>query len=181
MIQTQVALILRYTDYNHYEDAFWGIGGAPGRCEQFANAAITARNNGNQASAHTNFGYSCHYLTDPGICFHSKGATDYLGSFLDALFNAAIHNSYESYVSSQWTTGYNYKSYVSGNTQAITVTDPEQAVEDNADYSSQYYDYIKNQMTTNSNWRTDITLAFYTSRCVRQSARYSHGLYDYIM
>lgn len=170
-----------YRYYNHYWDAYWGIGGAPGRCNEFANSAISAKNNGDQVAAHQNFGYSSHYLTDPGIPFHSKGATDYLGSFLDALFNAAIHLSYESYVYNQWSTGYEYGDYVSGNTQTITVTDPEQAVEDNADFSAQYYDYIKNEMMTNSNWQTDITLAYDTAQCVRKSARYSHGLYDYIM
>lgn len=170
-----------YRYYNHYEDAYWGIGGAPGRCNEFANSAISAKNNGDQVTAHQNFGYSSHYLTDPGIPFHSKGATDYLGSFMDALFNAAIHLSYEDYVYNQWSTGYKYGDYVSGNTQTITVTDPEQAVEDNADFSAQYYDYIKNEMMTNSNWQTDITLAYDTAQCVRTSAKYSHGLYDYIM
>jgi hypothetical protein len=131
--------------------------------------------------AHQNFGFASHYLMDPGIPVHSKGATDYLGSFSDALFCAAIHTSYESYVSNRWTTGYRFKDYVSGNTQSITVTDPEQAVEDNADYSTQYYDYIKNQMMTNPNWQTDATLGYYTSQCVLKSAKYAHGLYDYIM
>ncbi len=126
-----------YRYYNHYEDAYWGVGGAPGRCNEFADSAISAKNNGDQATAHQNFGYSSHYLMDPGIPFHSKGATDYLGSF-DALFNAVIHVSDESYVYDQWSTGYKYGDYVSGNTQTITVTDPEQAVEDNADSSAQY-------------------------------------------
>jgi hypothetical protein len=170
-----------YRYYNHYEDAFWGIGGAPSRCDEFADSAIFAINNGYYATAHQRFGYSSHYLSDVGIPFHSKGAIDYLGGFVDALFNAAIHNTYESYVSSNWSTGYNFKSYVSGNTQKITVTNPEQAVEDNADYSAQYYDYIKNKMTTSSTWRTDITLNYYTAQCVQKTARYNHGLYDYIM
>lgn len=120
-------------------------------------------------------------MTDPGIPFHSKGATDYLGTFSDALFNALIHISYENYVYNQWTTGYEYKDYVSGNTQAITVTDPEQAVEDNADHSAQYYDYITYQMMNNPNWQTDIYVAYHTAQCVQESAKYAHGLYDYIM
>lgn len=170
-----------YRYYNHYEDAYWGIGGAPGRCDEFSDSAISAKNGGQLIVAHKRFGFASHYLMDPGIPFHSKGATDYLGSFSDALFCAVIHTSYESFVSSNWNTGYNYKNYVSGNTQTITVTDPEQAVEDNADYSAQYYDYIKNEMMTNSNWQSDATLGYYTGQCIQKSAKYAHGLYDYIM
>ncbi|WP_233564739.1 hypothetical protein [Methanohalophilus sp. RSK] len=170
-----------YRYYNHYEDAYWGVGGAPGRCDEFAASAIFAINNDDQATAHERFGYSSHYLTDPGIPFHSKGATDYLGTFSDALFNAVIHITYEDYVYDQWASGYEYKDYVEFNTQAISVNDPEQAVEDNADHSAQYYDYIKNEMNTNPNWQTDIYVAYYTAQCVQESAKYAHGLYDYIM
>lgn len=99
---------------------------------------------------------------DVGLPFHSKGATDYYGSFIDFLFCAVIHTSYENYVFSNWTTGENYKRHISGNSQSITVTDPKQAVKDNADNSAQYYDYINNEMRTNSNWRSDPTLIYYT-------------------
>lgn len=170
-----------YRYYNHYEDAFWGVGGAPGRCDEFADSAIFAVNNGYQATAHQRFGYACHYLVDPGIPFHSKGATDYLGGFIDALFCAAIHTNYENHVYQQWNTGYEFGDYVSGNSQSITVTNPEDAVKDNADHSAQYYDYIKNEMQTNTNWKNDMMLNYYTAQCVQESARYSHGLYDYIM
>ena len=170
-----------YRYYNHYEDAFWGIGGAPSRCDEFADSAIFAIDNGYQATAHQRFGYACHYLADPGIPFHSKGATDYLGGFSDALFCYYIHNEYESFVYDEWTSGLELKDYVSGNTQSITVSDPEDAVEDNADYSATYYDYIKNEMLTNSNWEDDTTLQYYTILCVSKTAKYSHGLYDYIM
>lgn len=61
-----------YRYYNHYEDAFWGIGGAPGRCDEFSDIAISARNNGDQIAAHQNFGFASHYLMDVGCPFHSK-------------------------------------------------------------------------------------------------------------
>jgi len=170
-----------YRYYNHYEDAYLGVVGAPGRCDELADIAISARNNGNQVSAHQNFGFASHYLMDVGCPFHSKGALDYLGSFSDALFCAIVHTSYESYISNNWATGENYKRHVSGNSQSITVTDPEQAVEDNADISAQYYDYIDNEIRTNPNWQSDPMLIFYTSYCIQESAKYAHGLYDYIM
>lgn len=170
-----------YRYYNHYEDAFLGIGGAPGRCDELADIAISAKNNGNQIVAHQNFGFASHYLVDVGCPFHSKGALDYLGSFSNALFCAIVHTSYGNYVSNQWSTGENYKRHVSGNTQSITVTDPEQAVEDNADNSAQYYDYIDNEIRTNSNWQSDPMLIYYTSYCIQESAKYAYGLYDYIM
>jgi hypothetical protein len=172
-----------YRYYNHYYDDFWCIGGAPGRCEEFADSAIFAVNNGYWATAHQRFGYSSHYLTDPGIPFHSKGAIDPLGTFQDALFTAVAHIVYEQYVYAQWgpNTTYEYGHYVSRNTRSITVTDPEQAAKDNAEHSAQYYDYITNEMATNPNWGTDLMLAYYTAQCVQESARYTHGLYDYIM
>lgn len=158
-----------------------GIGGAPGRCNESADIAISEKNNMDNTGTHRNFGFSSHYLIDVGCPFHSKGALDYLGSFSDALFCAVVHTFYESYISSNWATGENYKRHVSGNSQSITVTDPEQAVEDNADNSAQYYDYIDNEIRTNSNWRSDPTLIYYTSYCIQESAKYTHGLYDYIM
>lgn len=172
-----------YRYYNHYEDALLGIGGAPDRCEEFADSAIFAVNNGYWETAHERFGFASHYLTDPGIPFHSKGSIDGLGSFQPALFNVLYHTTYESYVSQQWPTGttYEFGEYVSGNTQSITVTDPASAVEDNADHSAQYFDYITSEMLLNSNWRTDLMLNYYTAQCVQESARYAHGLYDYIM
>ncbi|ABE52706.1 hypothetical protein [Methanococcoides burtonii] len=134
------------------------------------------------ANAHTNFGYASHYLSDPGIPFHSTGATDYLGGFVVALFNAALHISYESYVADEWTSGYDYSYYVTDNSQSNTVTDPAQAVKDNAEHSAQYYSYITNEMTTNpTGWKTDMMLAYYTAQCVQETSKYNHGLYDYIM
>lgn len=170
-----------YRYYNHYWDTDWNIGGAPSRCDELADLAISAKNNGDQIAAHQNFGFASHYLMDVGCPFHSKGAVDYLGSFRSALFCAVVHTYYESYVSSNWASGENYKRHVSSNSRRITVTDPEQAVKDNADNSAQYYDYIDNQIRTNSNWQSDPMLIYYTTFCVQESAKYAHGLYDYIM
>ena len=39
----------------------------------FADSAISAVNNGYWSTAHQRFGYSSHYLIDPGIPFHSDG------------------------------------------------------------------------------------------------------------
>ena len=81
-----------------------GIGGTPGRCNGFADIAISEKNNMDNIGTHRNFGFSSHYLMDAGCPFHRKGALDYLGSFSDALFCAVVHTFYESYISNNWTT-----------------------------------------------------------------------------
>lgn len=170
--------------YNHYEDGLLHIGGAPGRCNEFTNAAISAANSGNQTAAHERFGYASHYLTDPGIPFHSTGV---IRQGLNAPWNwpsyeTTYHAIYEDYVDSQWTSGYSFKDYVQYNTQSITITDPEEAVEDNAEHSSQYFDYIQVKIAEDPlNFDSDIYVAYYTAKCVQKSAKYTHGLYDYIM
>ena len=131
-----------YRYYNHYWDAYWHVGGAPGCCDAYAGGAQIWADNGRMADAHHDFGISSHYLSDAGNPFHSKGAVDQVGNFVANLFTSNNHDLYEQYISNNWGSGANFGSYVSSNTQSITVTDPEQAVKDNADYSAQYYDYI---------------------------------------
>ena len=171
-----------YRYYNHYEDGLLHIGGAPGRCQEFADSAIFAMNNGYWATAHERFGFSSHYLTDPGIPFHSAGVIQQGGQYIWNSYETTYHDIYENYVNSQWTSEYEYKDYVEFNYQAITVTDPQTAVEDNAEHSSQYFDYIWTEIYNDpQNFGTDIYVAYYTAQCVQKSARYAHGLYDYIM
>ncbi|AKB51540.1 hypothetical protein MSBRW_2287 [Methanosarcina barkeri str. Wiesmoor] len=173
-----------YRYYNHYWDADWNIGGAPGRCDGFAGTAQIWVANGLMADAHHDFGLASHYLSDTGNPFHSSGAVDQIGNFLDNLFNSNNHDLYEGYICDEWNTGstYEFGEYVSSNTRAITVTDPEQATKDNADFSAQYFDYIWDKINNNpQTFDTDIYVAYYTAQCVRQTAKYNHGLYDYIM
>lgn len=173
-----------YRNYNHYWDADWEIGGAPGRCDGYAGTAQIWVANGRMADAHHDFGLASHYLSDTGNSFHSAGAVDQFGNFLDNLFVGVNHDLYESYISNQWGAGTTYKfgNYVSNNTQSITVTDPEQAAKNNADYSSQYFDYIWTKVNDYpQTFGSDMYVAYYTAQCVRQTAKYNHGLYDYIM
>jgi hypothetical protein len=171
-----------YRYYNHYEDGLLHIGGAPGRCDEFADSAISAVNNGDWATAHQRFGYSSHYLTDPGIPFHSAGVIRQGDQYIWDSYENTYHSIYENYVKSNWTSGYKFKDYVQYNTQSITVNDPEEAVEDNAEHSSQYFDYIWTEMYEDpQNFGSDIYVAYYTAQCVQMCARYTHGLYDYIM
>lgn len=171
-----------YRYYNHYWDADWHVGGAPGRCDGFAGTAQIWAYNGLIEEAHEDFGLASHYLSDTGNPFHSDGAVDQVGNFVANLFNSNNHDLYEIYINDNWYSGYNFGNYVSSNTQAITVTDPEQAVEDNADFSSQYFDYIWDQIDNNPNtFESDLYVAYYTAQCVKKTAKYNHGLYDYIM
>ena len=62
------------------------------------------------------------------------------------------------------------------------MTDPEQATEDNADFSAQYFDYIWDEVTNDpQNFGSDIYVGYYTAQCVRETAKYNHGLYDFVM
>ncbi|AAM32596.1 conserved protein [Methanosarcina mazei Go1] len=171
-----------YRYYNHYWDADWHVGGAPTRCDGFADTAQIWVANGLLEEAHEDFGLASHYLSDTGNPFHSAGAVDQIGNFVENLFNTNNHDLYEIYISDQWDSGYDFGDYVSSNTQAITVTDPEQAVKDNADFSSQYFDYIWDEIENNPDtFDSDIYVAYYTAQCVRNTAKCNHGLYDYIM
>lgn len=171
-----------YRYYNHYEDGLLHIGGAPGRCQEFTNSAISAINSGNQTLAHERFGYASHYLTDPGIPFHSTGVIRQGVNYYWNSYETTYHAIYEDYIDSQWISGYKFKDYVQYNTQSITITNPEVAVEDNAEHSSQYFDYIWAKMSADpQNFGTDIYVAYYTAQCVQKCAKYTHGLYDYIM
>ncbi|MGP8320688.1 MAG: hypothetical protein ACT6FD_07895 [Methanosarcinaceae archaeon] len=175
---------LGFRHYNHYEDAETGIGGAAGRCDSFADVAAIYDSNGYPVAAHETFGLSSHYISDAGIPFHSAGALDQALNFVENLFNSNAHYAYEGYVYDQWGSGTNYEfgDYVSGNTQSITVTDPASATEDNADFSAQYFDYIWDEVTNDpQNFDTDIYIGYYTAKCVKETAKYNHGLYDYIM
>jgi hypothetical protein len=89
---------------------------------------------------------------------------------------------YENYIYNNWNSGFQFKNYASNNTQSITVTDPEQAVKDNADYSAQYYDYIWDKVNSYPNtFGSYYFVQYYTAQCVKKTAKYNHGLYDYIM
>ncbi|QLC48803.1 hypothetical protein HWN40_00170 [Methanolobus zinderi] len=173
-----------YRYYNHYEDAEYGVGGAAGRCDAFAGTAAVYADNSNYVAAHQEFGIASHYISDAGIPFHSSGALDQALNFVENLFNSNAHDAYENYIYYQWApdTDYEFGDYVSGNTQSITVTDPEEATEDNADFSAQYFDYIWDEVTNDpQNFDSDIYVGYYTAQCVRETAKYNHGLYDYIM
>jgi hypothetical protein len=173
-----------YRYYNHYEDAATGIGGADGRCDGFAEVAAIYDSNGYPVAAHESFGLASHYISDAGIPFHSAGALDQALNFVENLFNSNAHYAYEGYIHEQWNneSGYDFGDYVSGNTQSITVTDPASATEENADFSAQFFDYIWDEVTNDpQNFDSDIYVAYYTAQCVRKTAKYNHGLYDYIM
>jgi len=48
--------------------------------------------------------------------------------------------------------------------------------------TSQFFDYIWTEMYEEpQNFGSDIYVAYYTAQCVQMCARYTHGLYDYIM
>jgi hypothetical protein len=169
-----------YRYYNHYEDYLTGIGGADTRCDGFTDDAITYLDNNDQVNAHKNFGLSSHYLVDVGVPFHSKGGITQALQFSIPLFDGPNHAAYEGFISDNWESGFTFKNKVSGNSQSITVTNVDDAIDDAADYSSQFFDDINDEIDNNPDWDTDLTVAYCAQECTRQSAKYTHGLYDYI-
>lgn len=173
------APIYRYL--RHYEDAYWGVGTAPDRCDEFADEAIDYKNSNDMLNAYYNFGYSTHYIVDPGIPFHSKGMIQQGGNWIFNSYETTNHVIYEQYIQDNWHSGYTYKDIVTGNTNKITVTNPISATQYNADYSAQYYDTIWDEMVQDpNNFGSDSQVILATENTILKSAKYTHGLHDYI-
>ena len=161
--------------YNHYYNPSLGIGGAPGRCNTFSNYALNNYSNGQLTASSTNLGIASHYLSDVGNPMHT-------GQEWVQGLNSSIHSSYEAYVSGNWSSGYNYKSIVSSNTQSKTVTNPSNAVVGLATYSNNYLDVLMEEIENNpTGYGSDIDVRFLTTRVIRETAKYNAGLADYVI
>jgi hypothetical protein len=170
-----------YRYYNHYEDGYWHVGGAPGRCNEFATLGLTNRYSGNSETAYYYIGLASHYLSDVGCPFHTGKAVNQAGQYVGGYENT-YHYAFEHYVSTNWDSNYCYSDVVSSNIQSVTVSDPEEAVEDLAEYSYSYLDTLWNEISADpTGFGSDIDVRFATTRCIRETAKYNQGLVDYMI
>lgn len=159
--------------YNHYYNPSLLTGGAPNRCTNFA---LIARNNyaSNKNLAFYNLGLASHYISDVGNPMHTAGEWN-------QYWNSQPHLAFESYVSSNWNTAYNYKSIVSSNTATQTVTNPATATSNLASFSRQYFDTLWSEIIANpTGFGSDIDVRYVTTKMIRETAKYNRGLATYI-
>ena len=138
---------------------------------------------GNYYSAsYTNLGYASHFMTDVGQPLHT-GAEFRQVSLSELRFGDIkyIHNAYEDYVTSNWNSGYNFKSIVENNWYYYPISDPEQATKNLASYTHQYADTILWTIFTNPNtWQSDQNIKNITENCLLETAKYALGLVKYV-
>lgn len=162
-----------WQSYNHYYNPSLGTGNAPTNANYYAGFAKTNYSSGNYNTAFTNLGYSSHYLSDVGNPLHT-------GRELDQSLNQWVHYDYESYVSGNWTTGYNFKSVINNNNYYYAITDPAQATRNLASSSHSDIDTLFNAIYYYPNtWRTDPNVKTITDRSLLQTAKYNLGLVKY--
>jgi PKD repeat protein len=189
--QQKQAINLLYHSYYHYWNPifFFGLGGAPGRCNYYTLIAKGYSNPPIQdpVSVATNFGYASHYLTDVGNPMHTGREVDQKYD-IDAGYNT--HEKYEYYVSNNSgnsPSGAPYNNIIRDNPFYYSVTDPEQATKNLATFSNTYLDTLYYRIRNNPNgdnpaygFPTDPTVRLITENCVNVSARYSLGLAKYV-
>ncbi|MDK2948289.1 MAG: hypothetical protein PWQ63_1449 [Methanolobus sp.] len=167
---------MRY--YNHYYHPTVPItGGAPGRCLYFSQYAKNNYAN-NKNVAFYDLGLASHYLSDVGNPMHTDGPA---GQTIQYILSNDLHAAYEKYVSTNWSSGYNYKSIVTSNTASKTVTSPSSAAQSLAAFSNPYYDTLWDELMSNpTGFGSDVDVRYATSKVIRETAKYNRGLAAYI-
>ncbi len=160
--------------WTHYYNPDWGTGSAPSECKYYADIAKNKYSNRDYTSAYTNLGYASHFMTDVGNPLHT-GLESWQAVFKD------IHYAYENYVSSNWESGYNFKSIIENNWYYYAINDPEQATKDLAGYSHQYDDTIFWTIFWNPDtWQSNQNIKNITENCLLETAKYTLGLVKYV-
>jgi len=163
-----------WQSYNHYYNPNLGTGNAPANANTYAGFAKTNYSSGSYNTAFTNLGYSSHYLSDVGNPLHT-------GLELDQILNQWVHYDYESYVSGNWTTGYNFKSVIDNNNYYYAITDPAQATRNLASSSNSDINTLFTAIYYHPNtWRTNPTVKTITERSLLNTAKYNLGLVKYV-
>jgi len=160
--------------WTHYYNPDWATGSAPSECKYYANVAKSKYSSGDKYSAFQNLGYASHFITDVGNPLHT-GLESWQAVF------SSIHYSYENYISSNWESGYRFKSVIENNWYYYPISNPEQATKDLATYSHQYDDTVFWTIYNNPNtWQNDQNLRKVTENCLLETAKYSLGLIKYV-
>lgn len=162
----------------YWGDHYWFVnnfppyGDGPYYTRLFANAAkdkITI----NPIAGYTYAAYSLHYMSDLSNPFHTS-------SSIIALF---YHGSYETYVSDNWNSGYNFNQTIQdvNNTTRIVITDPEINAKDLAARTNPYLNYLVYKMRSDpTGWKDDARVISYTRKALTYGIKYDMGLVDYI-
>ncbi|ADC65374.1 conserved hypothetical protein [Ferroglobus placidus DSM 10642] len=160
--------------WTHYYNPDWGIGSAPSETKYYADTAKNKYSSGYKYSAFQNLGYASHFMTDVGNPLHT-GLESWQAVFKD------IHYAYEDYVSSNWESGYNFKSVIENNWYYYAINDPEQATKDLASYSHQYDDTIFWTIYWNPDtWQSNSNIKDATENSLLETAKYTLGLVKYV-
>ncbi len=167
--------------WTHYYNPDWGTGSAPSECKYYADTAKNKYSNGDLYSAYENLGYASHFMTDVNPLHTGAELSQVMLSALRFGNIKYIHYAYEDYVTSNWNSGYNFKSVVENNWYYYPISDPEQATKNLASYTHQYADTIVWTIFANPNtWQSDQNIKNITENCLLETAKYTLGLVKYV-
>lgn len=159
---------------HHYYDPLTHTGLGAYNCGAYADIAKNKYDIPYFIDAYKNLGYSSHYMSDLGNPLHTGlEAQQYLTQW--------VHFDYETYVSSNWDNGYNFKSIVEDNNVYYAITDPEQSAKDLAENSNSYIYTLYAEIFYNpETWEEDPDVKVITENVLRTTAKYNLGLVKYV-
>ena len=160
--------------YNHYYDPSIGFGYGAMNSGKFANDAKNYHDSDQLANAYTNLGYSSHYMSDLGNPMHTgEEARQFVFQW--------VHNDYELYVRTNWTSGHEYKDTVNAVNTYYVITNPEQSAENLASYSHADLDTLYAKVYYNRDtFGSDPEVITITDRVLHETAKYNLGLVKYM-
>jgi len=161
---------------SHYYDPLTLTGLAPYNCNAYAQTAKSEYNVPNFFNAYTNLGYSLHYMSDLGNPLHTGlEAQQALNP------NHWVHNNYESYVNSNWASGYNFKSVIEDNNAWYSVTNPSTSAKNLASHSNSHINTLYADIFYYPDtWQTNPEVAAITEHVLLYTAKYNIGLVKYV-
>lgn len=163
-----------WQSYNHYYDPVADNGLAAVNCNNRAGIAAAYYDGGQLSAAYTELGYASHYLIDVGNPLHT-------GMVTNQTLHQWVHYDYEDYVAANWKNNYNFESVVSNNNNYYSISDPEDAAQDLAEYSNAYLSSLWMQIYYNENtWESSTTVKSITESVLLKSAKYNIGLVRYM-
>ena len=159
---------------HHYYDPLTQTGLAPYNCNAYAQTAKNQYDIPNFLNAYTNLGYSLHYMSDLGNPLHT-------GLEAQQALNKWVHTGYESYISNNWNSGYNFKSIVESTNSYFSVTNPSTSAKNLASHSNSHiYSLYADIFYNPDTWQTDQDIVTTTDNVLLYTAKYNLGLVKYV-
>lgn len=170
-----------------------GIGGAPAQVEnntRLARIFWSFCKSGNSYYCNEAFrylGYASHFLEDVGNPLHTSAEVKQVFFSISAFSGCidCLHKEYESYIDSNWQSGYKFSSVVEETlrySNGYTVTNVTIAVKSLATDSNVFGDSIVYTIFTQpDSWRKDQTLRSITNYTLTESAKYTVGLFKSVV